>query len=693
MTGRGQRGGSAMRHGARRALFAALTWLPWFAGLASAMPALAASEVKVHHAGGVPADAAALLLAEGEGGTLDVHLATWVEGPASLETRGDDAQITQRVWLWVEVAGEGLLDPGPAAALHLELYLYVLDANGAIAGTLLRVMSVNRPVDGEPPSARGVRYRGHLDLEPGSYRVRLLVRDHRDRGERRVAVRSTPLEVDATEARSSFWVTREPERWLVANEPGVAPPFAFEPSGDPRLHLDRPTTITVVAPENPGNTNGVLRVSAEGASIGATGESLPPASITWHATGVSTPSDRAWRVGRTTLDARTLVPGRYRLQLDSAERSGTVVVPDPGTVRATTSQATVRNTGRRTDGTLALPAGEIETSFRDLLRLLTQRGPAAALPRARQDAQRALAGSAAAVTALVQAQGRVADRLADRDRGSLVPIVDLYLSAYRDHLAARRYLLANHARRLVDMLLDRYAGDTGTRRGRRATSDPGTRTRESLSGDARALLVAVQGGQRDAELLPALARHPEQTDLLLAAAVLSERRGDAAGAVAHLRTLLDLEPAHDEARLRLAINLRRLDRTREAERLLVASCDAPTAWVASLAWQERIRRSLDGGRYDEASSLAGTARDARPQDEQIVLLHAMALDLAGRGRDARSLLDDQLAPSAAGASDGPRYRYSQPRATVGPETGRRWHEAVATRGPALVRALDETRER
>lgn len=78
----------------------------------------------------------------------------------------------------VEVAGPSLLAGRQKSdRLGLELYTYVIDRQGRMADFFTRRIALDVKQGREALAAAGVKYYGHLELPPGDYRVRVLVRD------------------------------------------------------------------------------------------------------------------------------------------------------------------------------------------------------------------------------------------------------------------------------------------------------------------------------------------------------------------------------------------------------------------------------------------------------------------------------------------------------------------------------------
>jgi VWFA-related protein len=92
----------------------------------------------------------------------------------------------------VEVAGPSLLAGQKSDKLGLEIYTYVIDRQGRMADFFTRRIALDVKRGREALAAAGVKYYGHLELPPGDYRVRVLVRDAQTG---RTGVQAAALEV------------------------------------------------------------------------------------------------------------------------------------------------------------------------------------------------------------------------------------------------------------------------------------------------------------------------------------------------------------------------------------------------------------------------------------------------------------------------------------------------------------------
>jgi VWFA-related protein len=158
--------------------------------------------------------------------------------------RANDHQAYVPVIL--EIPGGPLLAGRQGGHLSLEIYAYVSDDKGAMRDFFTQTVALEIGKGREALAAGGIKYYGHLDLGPGRYRVRVLVRDS-ETG--RTGVESLSVEVPA-------WKQGEPEllpplffetpgRWLLVRErqdgQQATVVYPFTVNGEPYVPAARPS--------------------------------------------------------------------------------------------------------------------------------------------------------------------------------------------------------------------------------------------------------------------------------------------------------------------------------------------------------------------------------------------------------------------------------------------------------------------
>jgi Flp pilus assembly protein TadD len=236
----------------------------------------------------------------------------------------------------------------------------------------------------------------------------------------------------------------------------------------------------------------------------------------------------------------------------------------------------------------------------------------------------------------------------------LVPVAQLHERAYLTYLARKEHALAAHSRSLTVELAEIYAERVEGTPGRRFSSAVLT----SMAGHLHAAFMdplAANLYTRAAEI------DPDNAAARLGLAGIRERHGDYEEATAALERLVETSPESGEGRLRLAVNLMRMDRSGEAEGLLRDLVDSQVRapdWIYSLAVQELGRILVERDDFEAASALLERVAKQMASDPTLPILVAYVTDRSGRP-SRKADLSESLRLGATGTEASPRYRYSQ----------------------------------
>jgi len=198
----------------------------------------------------------------------------------------------------VEIGGRGLLAGHSGDKLNLELYAYVADKEGKIRDFFTQAVSLDIKNGRQALERTGVKYYGHLDLIPGDYQVRVLVRNA-DTG--RTGVEAVPLSIP-TYAKAEphllppLFIEGDPGWLMIRERDGknqqatVVYPFTvkgepYVPAARPVLRSDRAASLCLV-----GYNLGSEDVKLEGQVVAPDGRSLAGgrlALVERTATGIS----------------------------------------------------------------------------------------------------------------------------------------------------------------------------------------------------------------------------------------------------------------------------------------------------------------------------------------------------------------------------------------------------------------------
>ena len=185
----------------------------------------------------------------------------------------------------------------------------------------------------------------------------------------------------------------------------------------------------------------------------------------------------------------------------------------------------------------------------------------------------------------------------------------------------------------------------------------------------------------------ALQYDPESPAALMGLALAREQSGRYRNALALLERLEEASTANPESRLRLAMNLDRLGKRGEAERILddVISQPGPD-WVSSLAYQQLARMRMEQERFDSAHDYLARGLSLFPDDQSL----AVGLDYAEERLGLASgtpRVAELVGRSATVDSPSARYLYARPGFEHIEETRERLLEAAAENLPLLSRSL------
>jgi VWFA-related protein len=228
----------------------------------------------------------------------------------------------------IETDGASLLNGNPGETLALEVYAYAIDSSGAIQDFFGQALRFE--LDKVIPllDRAGLKFFGHLDLPPGEYNVRVLVRNaaNGDYG-----LRNQPLVVPGFDHPAPVllppFFPERPERWLMVHQtqrggqqeapyPFVVRQKIYVPALRPVLAPDQQVALALMGYNLPaGDLKATARVlSVQGVDLGVgdftiDGREPPDAEGTERLTATFRPS-------------RGLEPGEYQLVIQLTDAQG-----------------------------------------------------------------------------------------------------------------------------------------------------------------------------------------------------------------------------------------------------------------------------------------------------------------------------------------------------------------------------------
>jgi len=675
-----------------------------------ASPFVAETVIEARKLRGINAEVASLILGAQPGGQIAIEvLATPLRGPE------DRAYVP----IFVEIDGVSFMDNNQGDTALIEFYAYALEPNGKVAGHLSEAFAVDVGELGEVVWQRGLKVYGLLDLHPGSYLLRVLVRNHHSKA---AALRETAVEVpEIGDAEPATLLPIFPgpsvrDGWLPVRSSSIGPeeedayPFvaegqAISPAARAVLVIRRSSRAHLIAYHLPqGELRGRVELLREeqvathapleilgrsaapspGAEIVDIRFELPQLATNFYSLRVQldvkgqsirSAAIPVFVLGQATRE-RELLWTDLRWQLAGAEQTATTAQEDEERRREQARQEYIH---------------ELAAGYRAALSKLAKDSNSAARGALLDLESNALAeGSRRGPESLQAAERLVAEQLATSEVESVIPVLLLHGELYQTYRSRRLFSLSFHACAMVERLAQLYA-ERGASQGSRIVA-------------ARAL-ASLAGYQQEANL-PASSRRlyrvaleldPQSKAALLGLAASFEKFGEYRQAIDYLEQLVAACPSFGEGLLRLAMNLRRTGSQQRSRELLAAvvEMDAP-AWVRSLAFQQQARDLLESAELAQAVEVMERSIAELGPHQGSVLLLAHLYDRTRRPYESLELLH-QVRPNHVGfrgpgavRGESARKVYdSWPRQALR-EVRSQLSEAAANRVAVLQKILENT---
>lgn len=668
--------------------------LLWLLGISTVSPGAGAEAdaLQALRLRGLTARPAALLMSGQAGG--DVPLAV-----LALPIPVGSAGVAVAVVVEAPLAALG---SSPDGDLRAEVYVYATDASGAPRDSLTQVFSVPEAARKEESGIFGIRFLGHLELEPGDYDLRVLLVGETPE---RFGLYRSPLQIPGSKKNTPVLlpplvVSESTDGWLEVREAphGTQRGDLLEPLGLRRWPAARPVLpagwegeVLVLGQTMgplPGDLSGILESPAE--------EALGRVSMVSSTLGSPGGGFESWRLA-VRLEAAGSGLARWRWETSMA---GTALPParevwlaEGGTGPSSWAKLQTLPTPPTTAEAQAAPSAAppppqkasdelrdrelraFSRSYSGLLREVAEGNRDLAMTQLIDLEAKIVTGrSLSGVEALREAELAVLRPLAAPSAEAYVPVVWLYLDLFERYLQERQFLLAAHARVMAGTLLDLYVAAAPGESSKKLAAD-------LFAVFGGALQAASQSTASEVAFRRAVELDATQTEALRGLVASYERARQDDSAIIYLEKLTRLRPADTEACVRLGRIQLREDRKAQAEEIL-RSCVEKNApeWALAVAFQELALLLGRDGRWPAAAEVLDEATRRLPSEPRLQLLRAYALDRVQRpaaGRHAVARLQ----------SVGPTFRDS-PRARYG-----RWpRELFALLRRSLVPEVDRRRE-
>lgn len=617
--------------------------------------------------------------------------------------RGKEGRFA--VPLLVEVEGNRFLAGSSGDVRRLEIYAYAMGTDGAVNDFLAEALSLDLAQVGEAVLEGGIKFAGTLSLPPGPASIRVLVVDPDTLRYSLRVLSLTVAEGNAGPLLLQPLFSDPRQRWMLVRSPdpentgkldrSLAPLLVDEgwglPAALPVLAGGRSRRVTLLGRALPAEAVVSLELRSEPAG----GVHSIPGRVVERSRISASALERLV----CDFDLPKLETGRYRAVVSLAQGSSRIETPELAALYLGDSPLTEEILWaqlRRLGGETTAPAPSQETepkgrrrnkeleeiarrSYREAIRALASGSPVDQVVTQLAGAETVWARQAPhAVGDLQEIEREAAEQLGREDREILVPLSVLHAELYRSLREQKEYLLAENARRTSAALATLYAKRGGS-------GSIAAQTLLSLAADL--LSSGVQSASR-ALLDQALALDGRSEAVGLFLATSYERSGDFPKAIEVLEPLVQAHPVIAEARLRLGINLGRIEKTAEAREILRRLLAEPgPQWVQTVAYEELARIHLREKRPQDAIALLRQGVSRLPDQTQLAVQLAYLLERQGSAVSAREMLAHVKARSP-GAGETPRHRYGQWPAASLEEARRSLTQQSILRLAALARALE-----
>jgi len=227
---------------------------------------------------------------------------------------------TAYVPVLIEVDGPTLMAGKQGTTLPTEIFVYAMDQNGSVQDYLTQTLGLDLGKIAGALKQSGLKFFGHLDLPPGKYTVRTLVRNGATGA---YGLRVIPLEVPAFAQAGPVllppFFPEAPGKWLMIREqvqgpqPNIPYPFMLKdqpyiPASMPVLGAGQEAQVSLV-----GYNLGAGDVQIKTQVFGADGREVAPGEIKvlGRESGGANGPDRLV----ATFRAPALQPGEYTLRV------------------------------------------------------------------------------------------------------------------------------------------------------------------------------------------------------------------------------------------------------------------------------------------------------------------------------------------------------------------------------------------
>jgi VWFA-related protein len=240
---------------------------------------------------------------------------------APFQAPGDKAYVP----VILEIDGKSLTANTTGTSLPTEIYVYALDETGAVHDFLSQTLGLDLSKAGPMLKQSGLKFFGHLNLLPGDYSLRVLVRNGANGASSlRVVPVHVPNFAQAQAALLPPLFPEPPNRWVLAKEaqrseekqppyPFVVRQESFIPTGRPLLTAGQEAPLALI-----GYNLGTGELKAESKVLRKDGKEVGPAEVRLLERESGGPPDRL----AASFRPPKLDPGEYLLRVTITNGAG-----------------------------------------------------------------------------------------------------------------------------------------------------------------------------------------------------------------------------------------------------------------------------------------------------------------------------------------------------------------------------------
>ncbi|HBL31540.1 MAG TPA: hypothetical protein DD490_32355 [Acidobacteria bacterium] len=259
-------------------------------------------------------DAASQMVSGEESGSVKMSVLA-----APFQVAGDKAYVP----IFLEIDGPSLLADTTGTALPADIYIYAMDSGGAVHDFVAQSLGLDIAKAGAQLRQSGLKFFGHVDLYPGDYSIRVMVRNGATGAS---SMRVVPVRVPSFAEAGPFvlpaFFPETPGKWLIIKgtrdgEAQVPYPFMqdqqpYIPAAKAALAAGQDVPVSLVAYNLEKGD-----VKAQAKVLAADGKEVPGGALKLLGAEAGSPMRL-----KASFKPPALPPGEYRLQVTLVDAKG-----------------------------------------------------------------------------------------------------------------------------------------------------------------------------------------------------------------------------------------------------------------------------------------------------------------------------------------------------------------------------------